>query len=293
MDNILIIDGMNQIYRANVVFGKPVKHELNPETNKCLCGLTWKDTYCYSKYANIYSFFRNIRANLEQFKPKKCFIAFEGHPQFRYDLYPEYKANRLIKTAAKKDTYDLVMENANHIKRILSHLPITQVSSPKYEADDVIGTLCDDLKEEKVTVLSNDSDFTQLLQKDYKNLTIYNPIKKENMTAPAYPYVAWKALAGDTSDNIKKLSTSKKIEKMMSDPEEFKKFMELEENKCNFIINRDLIQIRHIPPEDLVIKEGNMNPEAVFAEFQQFEMASYADPHTWNKFISTFNCIEY
>jgi 5'-3' exonuclease len=45
----------------------------------------------------------------------------------------------------------------------------------------VVATLAEDLKDEDVVVLSNDSDFIQLLQKGYEHFKIYNPFKKQYM----------------------------------------------------------------------------------------------------------------
>src|ERR1700722_12362377 len=116
MDKILLLDFYNQVWRACITFGPPVKHEQcidctkekHPvKTHHCNCGATWEvdtdEQFCYGeRYVFVYNFFRNLRPQIEQFQPDKVFICLEGHPRFRYDLYADYKANRIIKQAAKQ-----------------------------------------------------------------------------------------------------------------------------------------------------------------------------------------------
>ena len=129
-------------------------------------------------------------------------MVLEGHPQFRYDLFPGYKASRLIKRAAKSESQKRFDKAQPEIIRLLKHLPVTIVRANQYEADDTIAALVENLKDEEVIVVSGDTDYIQLLQKGYSHLSIYNPIKKANMEAPEYSYVAWKSLAGDKSDDV-------------------------------------------------------------------------------------------
>lgn len=70
----------------------------------------------------------------------------------------------------------------------MQHLPVKQFVASNYECDDVIASLATSLKDEDVTIISNDSDYIQLLQNDI-NVKIYNPIKKEYMKAPDYHYL--------------------------------------------------------------------------------------------------------
>src|SRR5690606_32461613 len=125
-----------------------------------------------------------------------------------------------IKSVEKsQDTLDQFSEQSRIVIDLIKKLPITSIRAANYECDDLIASLCDDMKDEELTVLSNDSDFIQLLQRGYSNINIYNPIKKEFMVAPEYHYVGWKCLSGDSSDNIPKLLTPKKALKTISNPE--------------------------------------------------------------------------
>jgi 5'-3' exonuclease len=304
----MLIDGHNAMWRASVGFGPPVKHEVcgsNPTFHKihkneseihCACGAKWDttDDKCYGeKYVFIYNFFRNLRPLIEDGAPVKCFFVLEGHPQFRYDLFADYKANRIIKKAATQATQDKFQAARNEIVRILQHFPITIARSVNYEADDVIATLCDNMKDEDLTVISNDSDYIQLLQRGYQHLTIYNPIKKEAMTAPEYPYVAWKCLNGDKSDNIPSLLKPKKALEAVKSPDVFRKFMEVEENRANFSINRQLIEFRNVPEEEIELQEGVKDYQKLKAEFTIMDFQSIINDKSWEKYINTFNCLKF
>lgn len=274
MDRILIIDGYNAIHRANIKFSfKPKDDEKEPQ------------------FVTVFNFFRNLRPIIEQFQPDKCFFALEGHSKFRYALYPEYKANRILKFG--QDKKDKFYEDANFIIELLKLFPVTLVKAADYEADDVIATLAADLKNEDVTILSNDTDFIQLLQLGYKNIKIYNPIKKTFQVAPDYHYVAMKSLAGDKSDNIKGLVGKKKAETLVTNTDKFQAFMAVEENRANFGINKQLIEFQAVPLEELILEEGFANWDLIFQRFTEMEFNSIVNENSWKKFKDTFDCIKF
>lgn len=309
MDKILLIDAHNAIWRASVGFGPKQNHQVCVGTCNhklagegkahCTCGQEWilDDQRCFSQanedYVIIYNFFRNLRPIIEQFEPDKCFFVLEGHPQFRYDLFADYKANRLVKQATKKDTMDKFHRSKREIVRLMQYLPITTARAANYECDDVIATFCEDMKSEDLTVLSNDSDYIQLLQRGYSNIKIYNPIKKEFMESPTYPYVAWKCLNGDKSDNIPSILKPKKALDTVNSPELFAKFLEVEENRANFNVNRQLIEFRSVPVEEIVLKEGIKDFATLKQEFAVMKFESIINDKSWDKFHKTFDCLKY
>lgn len=294
MDKVLFIDGHNFIWRANITFGGPVKHELI--AGKCACKSPWnmEHNFCYGEKFNIiFNFFRNLRPIIEQFSPDKCFFVLEGHPQFRYDLYAGYKANRLIKTASREEDQARFFANRDVIVPLLLHLPITQARARAYECDDVVATLCENLKTEALTVVSTDTDYIQLLQKGYPSVQIYNPIKKIYMEAPTYPYVAWKCLAGDKSDNIPPLLKPKKAVDTVSNPALFQKFLSTEENRANFSIHRQLIEFRSVPLEEIEMQEGERNFQFLYDAFSQMKFETIVRSDTWKRYMKTFDCIKF
>jgi 5'-3' exonuclease len=292
MDKVLLIDGNFFIHRANTTFGPSVPHVRDGDA--CACGSPWhSEGFCYGqRYGSVFNFFRNLRPIIEQFTPDKCFFVLEGRPQFRYDLYSDYKANRIIKQASKTpEQHEKFLQASDDILRILKHFPITTARASQYEADDVIATLAEDMKSEKLTILSNDSDYIQLLQRGYKACQIYNPIKKVFMEAPAYPYVAWKSLRGDKSDNIPALLKPKKALACVNSPELFRKFLSVEENRANFSINRQLIEFRSVPLEEIDMQDGTRNFHVVKQEF--INMAFQSIIKSWQHYTETFDCLRY
>lgn len=276
MDKILLIDGHNAIWRACVKFGTPPVQDVD-------------DSIIFT-----FNFFRNLRPLIEDLEPDKCFFVLEGHPQFRYDLFADYKANRIIKQGAtRKDSNDKFLKAKDIILPLLNYLPITLARAHNYEADDVVASLCENMKQEELTILSNDSDYIQLLQKGYSNIRIYNPIKKADMEAPPYPYVAWKCLAGDKSDNIPSLLKPKKALEAATTPTVFQKFMEIEENRANFNINRQLIEFRSVPEDEISLVEGKRDFDSLKEEFIKMKFDSITNEKSWNKYCNTFNCIKY
>ena len=291
MDRILLIDAHNAMWRACVKFpSAPPKPKFDAVGNPII---EPPKEQMPDEVIFAFNFFRNLRPLIEDVSPDKCFFVLEGHPQFRYDLFSDYKANRIIKQASRQDSNERFLKTKDIIVPLLQHLPITVCRAANYEADDVVATLCENMRDEDLTVLSNDSDYIQLLQRGYSKIHIYNPIKKEDMEAPPYPYIAWKCLNGDKSDNIPALLKPKKALDTISNPELFKKFMEVEENRSNFNINRQLIEFRPGPLEEIEMKEGNKNFPALHQAFLEMKFESIINPSSWDKYCKTFNCLKY
>jgi 5'-3' exonuclease len=275
MDKVLLVDLANQIHRAIHAFGAP-KEEANE-----------------IDYVPIYSFFRSLRPLIELHSPDKCFVVLEGHPKFRYDLFAEYKANRLIKTGSQAKTKEEVYGYTDEIVRLLMFLPMTVCRAADYECDDVIGSLAENMKDEEITVISNDSDYIQLLQREYAKIQIYNPIKKEFMSAPKQFYVCLKSLRGDKSDNIPRLVSDKKAEAFCDNPQLLKEWMIIEENRANLALNQKLVQFANVPMEEIEFKEGSKNFAALKEEFTKMEFESIINDKSWEKFTGTFECLKY
>jgi 5'-3' exonuclease len=273
-DAIMLIDGMNMLWRANMSWGKDKKDES-------------------SNYVMIYNFFRNLRPLVEKFSPHKIFFVLEGHPKHRYEIYSEYKANRIVKTASKQEEKNNFFETAKLAIDLLQYLPITTCRAENYEADDVIATLSENLKDEKIVIISNDSDYIQLLQRGYKDINLYNPVKKTFLDSPEYFYLAWKCLRGDSADHIPGLMSDAKAEKLVKNPNLLQQWMSVEENRANFTINKKLIEFAQVPEEDITINDGKANFISLREEFIKMDFQSLLKPDSWQKFCYTFNCIKF
>lgn len=306
MDKILLIDAMNALWRANVRFGPRMQHtsctldcriNRHPEYVHCYCGAKWneKEQFCYGdKYLVVFNFFRNLRPIIELLSPDKCFFVLEGHAKHRYALYPDYKANRLHKiasTAEKQEDLAKFFQQKDLVVDLLQYFPISLVKSDDYEADDVMATLAKNLLEEDVTILSNDSDFIQLIQQ-HKQIKVYNPIAKEYLQPPSYFYLGWKCLCGDKADNIPGFMGDKTAQKTISDPDKFAQWMAVEENRANFNINKQLIEFQDVPLEQIQIVDGITNWNIVKHRFDEMAFYSITNEKSWQKFTSTFDCIK-
>lgn len=292
MDKVLLIDAYNSIWRASIGFA-PKASNSPPSSDWEMSETVHLSNKIDDRFVIIFNFFRNLRPIIEKFSPDKCFFVLEGHPQFRYDLLPSYKANRIIKQAAKQNLKDKFQQSKNEIVRLMQYLSITCACAHNYEADDTIASLVDNMREEQITVLSSDNDYIQLLQKGYTSCQVYDPIKKVFKEAPTYPFVAWKCLNGDKSDNIPKCLSPKKALATVNNPYLFKTFMEVEENRANFSINRQLIEFANIPVEEIILQDGNKNFDALKKEFVRMNFQSIINDKSWEKFCKTFDCLRF
>jgi 5'-3' exonuclease len=274
MDKVLLIDGMNFIYRGNIKFGWGSDYSV--EENK-------------PSFVVVYNFFRNLRATIEEFDPNKVFFCSEGARNFRFDLFPDYKANRIIKRATYKEEIDDFSRQRNIIYELLPNLPIPIVRSERYECDDVVYTLADNMKDEEIIIVSNDSDFIQLLQKGYKNVRIYNYSKKAYITPPDYHYVSYKSLKGDKSDNIPSIVGPKTAEKLVSDIKKLAEFLDKsEENRANYALNKSLIELRVVSDDELQFVDYTTNFEYLKEQFINMNFKTIVEDKYWDRFCGTF-----
>lgn len=115
-------------------------------------------------------------------------IWLSGEKNFRYDIYPEYKANRKPERPKwEKDCKDYLLTALN-----------AQVAEG-CEADDALGWRAYELGEEAI-VVTNDKDLKQIKGKHY------DPVKKILFDVSEYEadrFFWYQCLVGDPVDNIK------------------------------------------------------------------------------------------
>jgi len=105
-------------------------------------------------------------------------IACDSKNYWRRTLFPYYKANRKKSQAASELDWKAIFDCLSKIRaEIKEFFPYRVIDIETAEADDVIGTLCEEFGDtyEKILILSEDRDFLQLLR--YSNVSIYQPIK--------------------------------------------------------------------------------------------------------------------
>lgn len=154
--------------------------------------------------AAVYGFVRDVLQLIETRQPDAIFCAFDlPGPTYRHRLYADYKADRGEMPA------DLIPQIPK-IVEVLEALGIPVVSSPGFEADDVLATLarrCHEL-EAKCLIVTGDKDCRQLIT---DRVSLFNIRKNEVYDAQSLladwgilpsQVVDFQALVGDKIDNV-------------------------------------------------------------------------------------------
>ncbi len=155
----------------------------------------------------VYGFITTLFKAIKDVKPTHVVVTFDvAGGTFRNEAYAEYKATR---TKAPDELYAQIP----FIKEFLAAAKIPVYEKKGFEADDVIGTIVTEAPHAKKVIVTGDMDTLQLVD---KNTVVYTMRKGINDTV-TYDAAAvherfgfeppqmidYKALRGDTSDNIK------------------------------------------------------------------------------------------
>lgn len=156
-----------------------------------------------------YGFMRTVLERLFADNPPEYFaVSFDLGRTFRDDLYAEYKATR-------EKMPDELRRQIDRIKQIIRAMNIPILELEGYEADDVLGTVARQAEPLGVPshIITGDRDLLQLVD---ENTRVELPARRGNLQPEVYDpekvteyfgvrpsqVVDWKALVGDTSDNI-------------------------------------------------------------------------------------------
>lgn len=197
MINRLLTD-MSSVLWASLLVGKDAefgRYAPNPDPDK-------KPVYINSAEYGYENFIDNMVSNMKRFgvAPRNVVMVFDGQNSkaFRQAMYPDYKAGR----DHHPDSYiefDKLRERARATFLDLGALAVEQDG---YEADDVLGFLCQHLQGRK-TVITGDGDLlvlhnatTDVCRNGDLNENKYGPFPFRHITL-------YKALVGDTTDKIK------------------------------------------------------------------------------------------
>ncbi|MCA9390405.1 DNA polymerase I, partial [candidate division WWE3 bacterium] len=196
MKTVLLIDGHSLLHRAF----------------HAMPGFTSPDG---TPTGALYGFTKMIFGALVDFNYDCTIVAWDtSKPTFRHQMYVEYKQHRPETDESLRDQIPLAQE-------MVGLLGLEQYSFEGYEADDIIGTIADQMaaRNEKLPhdiwqtkILSSDHDLLQLVQdnvsvlitqkgisqlKEYKEAQV-----KEKYELLPYQIIELKGLMGDSSDNI-------------------------------------------------------------------------------------------
>ncbi len=187
---IYLIDGSGYIFRAYYALAYSNRPAMtNPEG---------------TPVGAVYGFTSMILKLLKEHSHASIVVVFDAaRKNFRYDIYPEYKANRGETPEDLIPQFPLVRDAA-----IAFGLPAIELEG--YEADDLIATYANQAIEKgcNITIVSSDKDLMQLVNDNVKML---DPMKDkyinrdeviEKFGVPPEQVIDVQALAGDSTDNI-------------------------------------------------------------------------------------------
>ena len=153
----------------------------------------------------VFGFVNCVIKLIAENKPDYFVVAFDhARKTFRNDIFDGYKANR-------KATPDELRSQFPIVKEVLQAMNITCIECGGIEADDIIGTITRKSSCENI-IITGDKDSLQLINAttkvwltqrgitDVKEVNIENIYQYYNLTPSQI--IDYKALAGDTSDNI-------------------------------------------------------------------------------------------
>ena len=196
-DHILVIDAMNTFIRNFTMINL-----MNPQG---------------SHVGGLVGFLKSLGFLVRTFEPTRVVIVFDGpgSTAARKNVNSDYKANRQISRITNWEIYDNKEQEyasmSAQIERLVEYLhmlPVDLLAIDKVEADDVIAYIGKQFDQSKVTIVSSDKDFMQIVN---DRVQIYSPVKKtvygpaevlqEQGVLPSN-YLIVKSLLGDNSDNL-------------------------------------------------------------------------------------------
>ena len=188
---LLLVDAYALIYRAYYAFIK------NPRIN--------------SKGMNtsaIFGFINTLNDVIKRIAPSHIAVCFDpSGPTFRHEAFEAYKAQR-------EKTPEVIHQSVPIIKDIIHAFNIPVLEVPRFEADDVIGTISKQAEKEgfDVYMLTPDKDYAQLVSAkifqyrpkfggDYETLGVNEVMEKYGLTS-INAMIDLLGLMGDAADNI-------------------------------------------------------------------------------------------
>ncbi len=185
MKRIFLIDGHSYLYRA---------YHATPYLANSK-GLPTNATYAFTNM---------LRKLLNEKKPDNVIAIFDSKaPSFREEIFKEYKATRPPMPSN-------MPVQIPYVKKIIEAMGIPVVEEEGFEADDVIGTLVERLKEKDVELylVTGDKDMMQFVSEhvfvfdSMKGVVLGEQEVTEKFGVKPSLIPDFLALCGDTSDNI-------------------------------------------------------------------------------------------
>ena len=262
--NLIIIDGHAMAYRAHFAFAGQNLTDAQGNATE-----------------TVFGFFRMVARLIADRKPTHVLLCFDPGREHnpRYELYPDYKANR----AAMPDELRRQIEDVQKMARELNLPPMIIEGA---EADDTIASLIEQHREDfdKIEIVSGDKDLYNMLYKNVvllrskKGVTEFEEIDeawvKTKIGVSREQIPDYMALVGDASDNVpgvkgvgektaaKLIADYKSLDKIYKSIDKIKPDglkAKLEASRDNAYTSQKLVTLRKdielpVKPADLAIK---------------------------------------
>jgi len=206
----------------------------------------------------------------KKLQPDQLAVVFEGNNNWRKSYTSSencvsklgYKANR-IKDPSMAHLFDVL----NDFKTLAeNHTSIVCLQNNLVEGDDLIGGFVQYYPGDKITILSGDKDFTQLLK--HENVTLLNPDKDVERTCddPLF-FMFEKCIRGDGGDNVRSSYPNvrkKRLEKAWSDPYEMTLLMNETWTKYNPQTDEnETFKVKDLFEENKLLMDLEAQPENI------------------------------
>jgi 5'-3' exonuclease len=274
---VLLVDGMALLFRAFYATS------YTGYIRKTSTGLPTNAVYGFIQY-----FFDAINT----FKPSHVICCWDmGGSTFRTESYSQYKQNRPDAPIELVPQFDLV-------KEVVAEMGVPNIGLIGYEADDCIGTLSNQLKNDsEVLILTGDHDMLQLITEQVKvvimnkgrsNYTVYDLEKLyDAKQLTPLQIIDLKAFMGDTADNypgvkgigekiaLKLIGEYESIEGCLENLDKLAKGVrsKIEANLDMLHLSRDLARIRLDVPIECELDQciWNLQRDAAIKKFDELE----------------------
>ena len=286
---LFLIDGYALVYRAFfAMIARPLRTSKGVNTSAA-----W----------GVANFLLRLR---EQYRPDYLAWIHDAGDSFRTEQYPDYKSTREKLDDELQADFDQAIE---HVETLLDAFRVPLVEVDGYEADDVIGTLAVEARDQdlQVVIVSGDKDFYQLIG---PRIALLNPGRRgpaavdeqwvdesnatERLGVPPRQVVDYLALVGDSSDNVpgvkgigdkgarELLSQYTDLEDVLAHAAEIKKKRPreaLHSQGDNARLSRDLVTIRRDVPVELDLEQFRARDSdtvaltAILADLEFFALA--------------------
>jgi len=289
MPTLYLIDGYAQFFRNYHAIRTPMTSPVTREPTNMTYGFV----------GMLLKLLRGAEKHMEG-PPDYLAVALDvsgDRGTFRSEIYPEYKATR---PEPPEDLFPQV----ERCLAMLETLGVPVIGAQGFEADDVIASLIDRLREKhpdlNVRIVSKDKDLKQLLGKRVELYDVHTDdvididvLRKDTGLAPSQ-IVDMLALMGDTVDNVpgvegvgpktaaKLIEQYGSLDDLLAHADEIKgkRGERLREAAGQLPLSRELVTLRHDVDLDFDLERARvakLNLQALFPLFKELGFNSYED----------------